>query len=1372
MSVDHPSRNVVAPSMVHPHHGHHAAASSSSSPPPSFAQPMARHSSSRSRAMPSEELLALVVEKRLAVNATSGGVLDTIDLSNRRLRDIPEEIVDIIKDEAVRLALAYNQIHTIPARFTQLHRLRYLNLRSNAISTFPEWLADMPRLEILDVSKNKLRRLPEEPRQLLQLRVFSVGQNRLRRLPTWLADMEHVRVLKIEENPLQWPPPHVSIAPSVAAEASAANAVSAATNANANLDDDKRRKREEEAQHRQWIAALKRWILDNAASERERALNEADDDNGSQQRHGRHHQQASIASSTSTAAAMVATPPMQGRALPPDRTDSSIPASATSTGVTSPNESSDSSFAINANTSATSAMSAASAASNATSARSSPERGFKIRPLMLARQPSVAGVAGGRGAASAGMTPNSSSQANASVGVGEASGVEEMASPTRVHTHAQLPASPARTITPTPPRERSETVATKLQPPLELQRVDARNDEAFDNPRPAPPPPPVPTSSSPVFTQRGASHGHGRTNSHSMAQSHSHSPSASTSAGSPFTPTGTAKRRLLKTKKSLPDMRSAGATLGSTTSSMREAFPFPSSSSSSATNAMTGSPTEPLSRGGGAAMDLARTRNRSYSIGGGGTMGHVNGIGSVLTRPLLNHATTADVVPAVPRLGTAPEIAIVEPSSPSPLQSKGVTPSASAPSVVVVRKPSARRAALLEAVGLDGDAEKVGVPGMRPSSGADDHQTQRDSYFKRLSVVQGRDATPSPIHHANIDTTTGVPAPLPASTLKRIDAARGILFALSQIFTALKQYALFASAAVVAEQLEPVLTVAGGTLETLIATLDRFDSRNAASSHDDVAVGAVLDASRESVETFRKVVSVLKLLLKPLQRDADVRYTRALVLMLYGATVEVGNAWREMGAEDRPHAQERVVTVTGLGRGGRPTPLNVAAASHLGVAGPGNLPSIAESLSPVSSHPKTPNTDMRGQRKRYDSDGPASAQEVREVNVPPMTAAWTSAASAPAGPATSEGQNNWMQSRRAARRFANASDTAAATPSSGGGGTGFAFGHRPLSRSLGDIAGALGSGLGSGVGIAPQQPHRHGAVGSASSVPAFTTGSAPPAPMAGMAQHQQRRAAGGLVPSSAPPARPAPATGKAVIDSHLLALIQSVTSTASGVWVSLLDHLPATSSWADGGADGGGIQGGSGGWRSSGILSPEEATPTALAPVQKRGIAGKETTTTTTLKPPSTEEDTQRLSAISPTPSSTAGGSGASRKLVELRAQCLSAAELTRRLQHTLERVQDEMESLPSSSPTGSQILVVGGDPTSFGSRHRLLEEGVAFVRSVTAFLVTMRAMSVTHAEALGRVPDCKRSLAALTRGTANVSVHLHFCAPGLGQGVGGRGAG
>lgn len=121
----------------------------------------------------SSQVLALareamrVAHENEAKAAQASGVGDnlkpglTVDLSRKRIEVLPEEIVDIIKDELERyahappppvsgwlgadlglepadsLALSHNQLQTFPSRFVECTSLRYLNVRQNDIREFP-----------------------------------------------------------------------------------------------------------------------------------------------------------------------------------------------------------------------------------------------------------------------------------------------------------------------------------------------------------------------------------------------------------------------------------------------------------------------------------------------------------------------------------------------------------------------------------------------------------------------------------------------------------------------------------------------------------------------------------------------------------------------------------------------------------------------------------------------------------------------------------------------------------------------------------------------------------------------------------------------------------------------------------------------------------------------------------------------------------------------------------------------------------------------------------------------------------------------------------------------------------------------------------
>ncbi|RFU73177.1 hypothetical protein TARUN_9074 [Trichoderma arundinaceum] len=138
----------------------------------------------------------------------------TIDLSRKGIQKLPEEVVDIVKNELERLALSHNQLSSLPARFAECVSLRYLNIRGNQIKEFPLPLCELKSLEILDLGRNQLRVLPPDIARLSSLKVLSIPKNQIRELPVCLAEMASLQVLKFEGNPISFPPRDVLHIPS------------------------------------------------------------------------------------------------------------------------------------------------------------------------------------------------------------------------------------------------------------------------------------------------------------------------------------------------------------------------------------------------------------------------------------------------------------------------------------------------------------------------------------------------------------------------------------------------------------------------------------------------------------------------------------------------------------------------------------------------------------------------------------------------------------------------------------------------------------------------------------------------------------------------------------------------------------------------------------------------------------------------------------------------------------------------------------------------------------------------------------------------------------------------------------------------------
>ncbi|KAI1077276.1 hypothetical protein F5B20DRAFT_279626 [Whalleya microplaca] len=129
----------------------------------------------------------------------------TIDLSRRNIEEVPDEFVDIIKDDLERLALSYNKIQSLPLRFAECACLRYLNIRGNRITIFPPALCSIKSLEILDLARNKITTLPPEIVQLASLKVLSIENNMVAELPLCISEMDELQIMLLEGNPLIFP---------------------------------------------------------------------------------------------------------------------------------------------------------------------------------------------------------------------------------------------------------------------------------------------------------------------------------------------------------------------------------------------------------------------------------------------------------------------------------------------------------------------------------------------------------------------------------------------------------------------------------------------------------------------------------------------------------------------------------------------------------------------------------------------------------------------------------------------------------------------------------------------------------------------------------------------------------------------------------------------------------------------------------------------------------------------------------------------------------------------------------------------------------------------------------------------------------------
>lgn len=171
------------------------------------------------------------------------------------------------------------------------------------------------------------------------------------------------------------------------------------------------------------------------------------------------------------------------------------------------------------------------------------------------------------------------------------------------------------------------------------------------------------------------------------------------------------------------------------------------------------------------------------------------------------------------------------------------------------------------------DAQGKGKRGENAATG--DFDRNSGAYFRRLSML--------PV--STIAKT--VPVPL----LQFADAIRGILFSLSQIYSALRQFVVFASQDRLPMPVARLMGSADTSMSALINALDRFDSLSRRGTPSTDIVRDIFTSCRSTVGVFSKLVAALQPHLKALTATADARYTRTLLLMLYGSMGEIANSW-------------------------------------------------------------------------------------------------------------------------------------------------------------------------------------------------------------------------------------------------------------------------------------------------------------------------------------------------------------------------------------------------------------------------------------------------------------------------------------------------
>jgi len=124
------------------------------------------------------------------------------------------------------------------------------------------------------------------------------------------------------------------------------------------------------------------------------------------------------------------------------------------------------------------------------------------------------------------------------------------------------------------------------------------------------------------------------------------------------------------------------------------------------------------------------------------------------------------------------------------------------------------------------------------------------------------------------------------SSIKVVEAARGILFALSQVHQAAQQYVGLCGDAQLSRMINRVLYNAKTHVSNLIDALEAHEGKG-----EGADIMPVVEACNACVGAFRHVINILLQHIQDLADRADVRLTRTFLLLIYGAAVELQNSW-------------------------------------------------------------------------------------------------------------------------------------------------------------------------------------------------------------------------------------------------------------------------------------------------------------------------------------------------------------------------------------------------------------------------------------------------------------------------------------------------
>ncbi|KAF9989200.1 RAM signaling network component [Mortierella antarctica] len=246
-----------------------------------------------------------------------------------------------------------------------------------------------------------------------------------------------------------------------------------------------------------------------------------------------------------------------------------------------------------------------------------------------------------------------------------------------------------------------------------------------------------------------------------------------------------------------------------------------------------------------------------------------------------------------------------------PPQARAARSASESMTTATTHRPSRSESGLRLSIpsGADRPVHHPAVPSPEPSSQIRRSNSQGDDHYRALSHSRGVSGDSnssfgsntsndceknSELYFQRLAAYPSLSQPLPSERVKLVEAARGILFALSQIYRAVKQVVGCSTDEKFSLPFVRLLHSANSAVTQLIQALDKFDSSAQVQVPGQPLCAEIVRCCELNVGAFRKLVHMVQMQIRNISMVADARLVRNLVLMLHGALSEIRVAWESL----------------------------------------------------------------------------------------------------------------------------------------------------------------------------------------------------------------------------------------------------------------------------------------------------------------------------------------------------------------------------------------------------------------------------------------------------------------------------------------------